>query len=103
MEKIQSRRNLIRIIPAGLFFLWAARPSVTALGESSASGQNPPERSSPPPPYPFGPDGNLKEPKDRPLGPTGKPADAPNKPRKDLKADEKDIRKQVVLLAQYAD
>jgi hypothetical protein len=108
MEKIESRRNLIRFIPAGLFFLWAARPSVIALAEGSASGQNPPGqnppgRNAPPPPYPFGPDGNLKEPTDRPLGPTEKLPDAPKKPRKDLKADESDIRKQVSLLAQYAD
>jgi hypothetical protein len=108
MEKIQSRRDLIRFIPAGLFFLWAARPSVIAFAEASASGQNPPGQNPPghnagPPPYPFGPDGNLKVPTDRPLGPNEKLPDAPKTPRKDLKADERDIRKQVTLLAQYAD
>ena len=102
MEEIQSRRDLIRFIPAGLFFLWAVRPSVMALADSPATGQNPPANKPPAPPYPFGPDGNLKEPKDR-IEPAGKPADPPKTPRKDLKADERDIRKQVVLLAQYAD
>jgi hypothetical protein len=37
------------------------------------------------------------------IGPVGKPVEVPPAPRKDLKADDKDIRKQVALLAQYAD
>ena len=100
METMQSRRNLVRLIPAGLFFLWSVRPSlVLALGQQNPPANNPPTR---PLPSPFGPDGQLKTETD-PLGPAGKPAGAPKAPRKDLKADEKDIRKQVALLAQYAD
>jgi len=53
-------------------------------------------------PNPFGKDGQLKTATD-PLGPIGKPGNTPNTPRKDLKADEMDIRKQVALLAEYAD
>jgi hypothetical protein len=101
MEKNLSRRNLIRFIPAGLVLLCAAPPGVIALSETSGIGQNPPG-NNPPPPYPFGPDGNLKDPKNR-ISPDGKPPDAPKTPRQDLKADEKDIRKQVGLLAQYAE
>jgi hypothetical protein len=102
MEKNLTRRNLIGFIPAGLILLCSAPPGVIALAEDAASGQNPPQNNPPPLPYPFGPDGNLKDPKDR-ITPDGKPPDAPKTPRKDLKADEKDIRKQVALLAQYAE
>ena len=99
MQMIQSRRNLVRHIPAGLIFLWVAAQNrvVFALGQ-----QNPPPNSPPPPPSPFGRDGQLKT-ENGPLGPVGKPGSTPNTPRKDLKADEMDIRKQVTLLAAYAD
>jgi hypothetical protein len=108
MEPIQSRRNLIRFVPAGLFFLWAAGRNAIVRADAFPDGQNPPPVGSPPQnnprglPNPFGPNGQLTD-KSGPLGPVGKPGGTPNTPRKDLKADEKDIRKQVVLLAQYAD
>jgi hypothetical protein len=105
MEPMQSRRNLIRFIPAGLLLLWATGRIVRA--DALPDGQNPPvgtppPNTPPPPPNPFGPDGQLHD-EPHPFGPLGKAGDTPNRPRKDLKADEKDIRKQVVLLAQYAD
>jgi len=99
MDKNQSRRNLIRFIPAGLFFLWAARGSDVIL---AAGQQNSPANAPPPPPSPFGKDGQLIEPVGI-LGPAGKPTGPPPAPRKDLTADDKDIRKQVALLALYAD
>ena len=100
MEKIQSRRTLIRYLPAGVLLLWAAlrnRP-VVALGQQDP----PPGKTPPPPPNPFGKDGQLKTEQD-PLGAVAKPGETPKTPRKDLKADEMDIRKQVTLLAAYAD
>jgi hypothetical protein len=100
MQMIQSRRNLVRCIPAGIVFLWAAAQNraVFAVGSQNPPAQNPPA----PLPNPFGRDGQLKTEQD-PLGPTAKPGKTPNTPRKDLKADEMDIRKQVALLAAYAD
>jgi len=101
MQMIQSRRNLVRYIPAGIVFLWAAvqNRAVFAVGQQNPP---PPPNSPPPPPSPFGKDGQLKTETD-PLGPVAKPGKTPNTPRKDLKADEMDIRKQVTLLVAYAD
>jgi hypothetical protein len=99
MHTNQSRRNLVRFIPAGLLFLWAARGSDIVL---AAGQQTPPVNNPPPLPSPFGKDGQLIEPIGI-IGPVGKPVEVPPAPRKDLKADDKDIRKQVALLAQYAD
>jgi hypothetical protein len=98
MDKNQSRRNLMKFIPGALLFLWGATGNAVAL----ASGdQNPPTGT--PPPYPFGKDGELKPSPNEILGNGDRPPAAPTTPRKDLKADDKDIRKQVALLAQYAD
>jgi hypothetical protein len=94
MEKNQSRRNVIKFIPSALLMLWATRGNAATF----ASGQNPP----PNPPYPFDKNGDLKV-NNEILGPEPKPPAMPVAPRKDLKADDKDIHKQVALLAQYAD
>jgi hypothetical protein len=94
MKKNQSRRNVIKFIPGALLMLWANRGNAAAL----AGGQNPP----PNPPYPFDKNGDLKV-NNEILGPEPKPPAMPAAPRKDLKADDKDIHKQVALLAQYAD
>jgi hypothetical protein len=98
MEKIQSRRNLIKFVPGALFMLWATRGNAAALSGNVAGGQNPPQN----PPYPFDKNGDLKV-NNEILGPEPKPPAMPAAPRKDLKADDKDIHKQVALLAQYAD
>jgi hypothetical protein len=99
MDSNQTRRNLIKFIPGVLLVLWSARGNDAALAEYTQNGQNPP----PPPPYPFGPDGELKVPKTEILGNGDKPAATPRSPNKDLKADDRDLHKQVALLAQYAD
>ena len=98
MDSNRTRRNLIKFIPGALFVLWSARGNA-ALVDHSGGGQNPPA----PPPYPFGPDGELKVPKTEILGNGDKPAATPGSPHKDLKADDRDLHKQVALLAQYAD
>ena len=102
MEKNQSRRNLIKYIPAALLTLWASRVNAAQLAGSAPAGQNPPVSNPPNPPYPFDKDGDLKV-HNEILGPEPKPPAMPAAPRKDLKADDKDIHKQVALLAQYAD
>jgi hypothetical protein len=94
MGKNQSRRNIIKFIPGALLMLWATRGNAAAV----AGDQNPPAN----PPYPFDRNGDLKV-KDEILDPEPKPPAMPAAPRKDLKADDKDIHKQVALLAQYAD
>jgi hypothetical protein len=103
MDTRQTRRNLIKFIPGALLVLWGARGNAAALGDFAPGQQNPPTNNPPPPPYPFGPDGELKVPHTEILGDSDKPVVMPKTPRKDLKADDKDIRKQVALLAQYAD
>jgi len=100
MNNNPSRRNLIKFIPGAFLMLWTGRGSAAALADDAFGGQNPPVKA--PPPYPFGKDGELIV-HDEILGPAGKPSATPRAPRKDLKADDKDIRKQVTLLAQYAD
>lgn len=102
MDKIQTRRNLIKFVPGALLLLWGARGNAAALAGFTLGQQNPPTNNPPPPPYPFGKDGELKVPPTEILG-GDKPVVVPKAPRKDLKADDKDIRKQVALLAQYAD
>jgi hypothetical protein len=103
MDTKQSRRNLIKFIPSAFLVLWSARGNDHALAGYAASGQNPPTNNPPPPPYPFGPNGELKPSKNEILGPEEKTPVTPKAPKKDLKADDRDIRKQVLLLAQYAD
>ena len=98
MEKNQSRRILIKFIPGALLMLWATRGNAVALTGNASGGQNPPQN----PPYPFDKNGDLKE-HNEILGPEPKPPAMPVAPRKDLKADDKDIHRQVALLAQYAD
>jgi hypothetical protein len=102
MEKNQSRRNLVKFIPGALFMLWATRGKASALAGAVPAGQNPPAGNVQNPPYPFDKNGDLKV-KNEILGPEPKPPALPVVPRKDLKADDKDIHKQVALLAQYAD
>jgi hypothetical protein len=99
MDSNQTRRNLIKFIPGALLVLCTARGNAAALADHSSGGQNPPA----PPPYPFGPDGELKVPKTEILGNGDKPPATPPPPHKDLKADDRDLHKQVALLAQYAD
>jgi hypothetical protein len=99
MDKNQTRRNLIKFIPGALLVLWSARGNDAALADYMHGDQNPPA----PPPYPFGPDGELKVPKTEILGNGDKPPTTPGSPHKDLKADDRDLHKQVALLAQYAD
>jgi len=105
MDKNQTRRNLIKFIPGALLVLWGARGNDVAFAQQAPPGQNPPGSPPPPnpPPYPFGPDGELKVSPNEILGDRDKPPVIPKAPHKDLKADDKDIRKQVALLAQYAD
>lgn len=103
MDDKQTRRNLIKFIPGALLVLWGARGNATALGDFAPGQQNPPTNNPTPPPYPFDKDGELKVPRTEILGDGDKPPAAPPPPRKDLKADDRDIRKQVALLAQYAD
>ena len=102
VEKKQSRRNLIKFIPGALLMLWATRGNAVALSGSAPGSQNPPTNNPPNPPYPFDKDGELKV-HNEILTPEPKPPAMPAAPRKDLKADDKDIHKQVALLAQYAD
>ncbi len=118
MEKNQSRRNLIKFIPGTLLILWATRGNASALAGNAFGDQNPPMNNTqnpptnstqnPPtnntqtPPYPFDKNGELIV-NNEILGPEPKPPSMPTAPRKDLKADDKDIHKQVALLAQYAD
>lgn len=102
METKQSRRNLIKFIPGAFLILWSARGNDLALANYAAGGQNPSTNAPPQPPYPFGPDGELKPSKNEILGPETK-TPITTAPRKDLKADDRDIHKQVALLAQYAD
>jgi hypothetical protein len=103
MDNHKTRRNLIKFIPGALLMLWAARGNSAVLADLAQAGQNPPANNAPPPPpYPFGKDGELIV-HNEILGGDGKPLAAPKTPRKDLKADDRDIRKQVALLAQYAD
>ena len=99
MDMTNSRRNLIRCIPAALLILWASRTSAAASA-SILANQNPPANN--PPTNPVARDLQTDSP-DGILGPVPGPPKTPAAPRKDLKADEKDIRKQVQLLAQYAD
>jgi hypothetical protein len=101
MNNNQSRRNLIKFIPGAFLILWSARGNGLAFADYAPSQQNPPT-NHPPPPYPFGKDGELKE-NNEILGTETKTPVTPKAPRKDLKADDRDIRKQVTLLAQYAD
>src|SRR5450755_1902151 len=103
MDTKQSRRNVIKFIPSAFLVLWSARGNDLALAENAAGGQNPPTNAPPQPPYPFGPNGELKPPKNEILGPETKTPTTPPAPKKDLKADDRDIHKQVALLAQYAD
>ena len=103
MDNNKSRRNLIKFIPGALLMLWAARGNGVALANSASGDQNPPTNPPKPLPYPFGKDGELKEPPNEILGNGDKQPVTPKTPRKDLKADDKDIRIQVALLAQYAD
>ncbi len=103
MDTKQSRRNLIKFIPGAFLMLWSARGNEFALADYAAGGQNPPTNTPPQPPYPFGPNGELKPPKTEILGPETRTPVTPTAPKKDLKADDRDIRKQVALLAQYAD
>jgi hypothetical protein len=103
MDTKQSRRNLIKFIPSAFLILWSARGNDLAFANYAAGGQNPPTNTPPPPPYPFGPNGELKPSKTEILGPEGKTAVTPTAPKKDLKADDRDIHKQVALLAQYAE
>lgn len=98
MENNQSRRNLIKFIPGAFLMLWSAPGNAAGLAGNVTGGQNPP----PNPPYPFDKNGDLKV-KNEILEPEPKPPAMPVAPRKDLKADDKDIHKQVALLAQYAD
>ena len=102
MDKIQSRRNLIKFIPGALLILWSARGNDVAQADYTSCGQNPPPNNPPNAPYPFDKNGDLKE-HNEILGPEPKTPVVPSAPKKDLKADDRDIRKQVVLLAQYAD
>jgi len=102
MEKNQSRRNLIKFISGALLMLWATRGNASALAVAASGDQNPPPNNVQNPPYPFDKNGDLKV-KDEILDPEPKPPAMPAAPRKDLKADDKDIHKQVALLAQYAD
>jgi hypothetical protein len=102
METKQSRRNLIQLIPGAFLLMWSARGNDIALADYPAGGQNPPTNAPPQPPYPFGKDGELKE-HNEILGPEVKTPATPTAPKKDLKADDRDIHKQVALLAQYAD
>jgi hypothetical protein len=102
MEKNQSRRNLIKFIPGALLMLWATRGNAAALARSAPARQNPPVKNPPNPPYPFDKDGELKV-HNEILGSDPVAPATPAAPRKDLKADDKDIHKQVALLAQYAD
>jgi hypothetical protein len=102
VEKNQSRRNLIKFITGVLVMLWATRGNAAAVAGNTSGGQNPPTNNPPNPPYPFDKDGNLKV-KNDVLGPDPVQPVTPAAPRKDLKADDKDIHKQVALLAQYAD
>jgi hypothetical protein len=101
MDKNQTRRNLIKFIPGAFLFLWGARGNAHALAGLTPGGQNPPTNGAPPP-YPFGKDGELIV-HNEILGNDDKPPTTPTAPRKDLKADDRDIKKQVALLAQYAD
>lgn len=103
METKQSRRNLIKFIPSAFLMLWFARGNELTLANYAADGQNPPQNNPPNPPYPFGPNGELRVPKTEILGPETKTPVTPAAPKKDLKADDRDIHKQVALLAQYAD
>jgi hypothetical protein len=103
MDSKQSRRNLIKFIPGAFLILWSARGNDLALANYAAGGQNPPTNTPPPPPYPFGPNGELKPSKSEILGPEAKTPLTPTAPKKDLKADDRDIHKQVALLAQYAE
>ena len=98
MNSNQTRRNLIKFIPGALLVLWGARGNAAVPGDYAPGDQNPPT----PPPYPFGKDGELIEHHEI-LGNDDKQPVTPPAPKKDLKADERDIRKQVALLAQYAD
>jgi hypothetical protein len=102
MDNNKSRRNLIKFIPGALLTLWAVRGNDVALANSVPGGQNPTTNPPKPPPYPFGKDGELIV-HNEILGDDGKQPVTPKAPRKDLKADDRDIRKQVALLAQYAD
>jgi hypothetical protein len=105
METKQSRRSLVKLIPGAFLILWSARGNDLALANFAAGGQNPPTNNPPNPtnpPYPFGPDGELKI-HNEILGPETRTPVTPTAPKKDLKADDKDIRKQVALLAQYAE
>jgi hypothetical protein len=101
MDNNRSRRNLLKFIPGAFLILWSAQGNDAALADYAAGDQNPPINPANPP-YPFGKDGELKE-HNEILGPEAKTPVTPLAPRKDLKADDKDIRKQVTLLAQYAD
>jgi len=103
MDTKQSRRSLVKLIPGAFLILWSAKGNELALANFAAGGQNPPTNNPPNPPYPFGPDGELKVPKTEILGPEAKTPVTPVAPKKDLKADDRDIRKQVALLAQYAE
>jgi hypothetical protein len=103
MDTKQSRRNLIKFVPAAFLMLWSARGNDLAVADYAAGGQNPPTNAPPQPPYPFGKDGELKPSKNEILGAETKTAATPTAPKKDLKADDRDIHKQVALLAQYAD
>jgi hypothetical protein len=98
MEKNQSRRNLIKFIPGALLMFWATRGNAATVAGNEPGGQNPPQN----PPYPFDKNGDLIV-RHEILEPEPKPPAMPSAPRKDLKADDKDIHKQVALLAQYAD
>jgi hypothetical protein len=102
MDTNRSRRNLIRSISGGLLFLWVAGGRAIAA-VAAPVGQDPPPKNPPPLPSPFGKDGQLIVNPPGIAGSVGTPPKVPPAPRKDLKADEKDLKKQVELLAQYAD
>jgi hypothetical protein len=103
MVTMQTRRNLIKFIPGAFLILWSARGNDLALADYAVGSQNPPTNPPAQPPYPFGPNGELKPSKNEILGPEAKTPVTPTAPKKDLKADDRDIRQQVTLLAQYAD
>jgi hypothetical protein len=102
MEKNQSRRNIVKFIPGALLMLWATRGNASVLAANASGSQNPPTNNPPSSPYPFDKDGDLKVHSEI-LGPEPVAPVTPVAPRKDLKADDKDIHRQVALLAQYAD
>jgi hypothetical protein len=102
MNKTQSRRNLIKFIPGAFLVLWTANGNDLALADSAAAGQSPPQNNPPVPPHSFGTNGELKVHNDIAESESKTPV-TPAAPKKDLKADDRDIRKQVALLAQYAD